>query len=495
MTLKIALGGLSHETNTFQLTDAQLTSFEIERGQTIIDRNQGTRTYLGGMLDAAKEIGATVLPTLSAAATPAGIISEKAYKSLADELLDRLAQAGTVDAVAVALHGAGIAREVGNIEVDICRRVRALVGPATPIVITLDLHANLSPELAEYIDCAFCVHLHPHTDTYERGQDAVRLIPRLMDGSAKPRVHIEKLPFLMTTATTMRGHAAAINDLCRAAEKEAGMITCTYVHGFPYVDSPDSSACVLAVSDGDLAIAKATARRVAQAVWRVRSEIGMKGMAPDEAVRAAVASEQYPVAVLDGGDDPGGGCPGDSTYLLSALIRANVTDTCFAALCDPEVVKQAHKAGVGATIPVELGGKTDDRHGRPIAATAYIKALTDGEFFCQAPMGKGRHIIVGHTARLQIGRIDVVVVSKRYQPIDPEIFLVHGIDVSRYKIVGLKSTNHWRAGFEGIIKHDYLVDSPGLMSRDLKLFAYERVVRPIYPLDEGASYPIAANRP
>ncbi|MBX4962639.1 M81 family metallopeptidase [Rhizobium binae] len=486
--MRIALGGILHETNTFRKQDARLADFEVMHAQKLLKAHEGVRSYIGGMLDAAATLGAEVVPTTFASAEAGGVIEDGVYTSMLRELLVGIEQAMPVDAVALALHGAGVARGIGNIEIDICRKVRRLVGPNVKIVITLDLHGNLDASLSEVVDAAFGTNFHPHTDMFERGQDAINILPELLSGRFVPKMHIEKLPILLVTATTMYGPMAAVNELCRAIEEDPDIIACTFFHGFVWTDTPDTGPAVLVVANGDVQKARAAAQRVARFVWERRDQFRPNAVPPETAIETALKSEDWPVAVLDGGDDPGGGCPGDGTHLLRAMLNANLSATCFAAMFDPSVVAQAHAAGVGATIEVELGGKTDIRHGEPIAATAYVKTLSDGHFLCQSPMGEGSQVTVGRAARLQVGGIDVIVVSERHQPIDAEIFLIHGIDVSRYHIIALKCTNHWRAGFAKIIKRDFLADSPGIMSRDLSNHSYERVSRPIWPLDEAVQY-------
>ncbi|MDX0967874.1 M81 family metallopeptidase [Sinorhizobium medicae] len=488
MTLKIAIGGIEHETNTHRTADADLSDFKITRGHAILAANEGVRSYVGGMLDAAASIGASVVPLIHAQAEPAGIISLGAYEQLVRELLEGLRSALPVDAVGLALHGAGIARGAENIEVDICRRVRQVVGSDVKVVITLDLHGNLSPELFELVDAAFGTKDSPHTDMFERGEDAIKILPGLIGGNIVPKIHIEKLPLLLTPVTTMKDATAAINQMCRTFEEDADIIACTFFHGFPYADTRFGGASVLAVANGSMQKAQSAAKSVARFIWNSRADIPAKTFAPEAAIKHALAEKNGPVAVLDGADNTGGGCPGDGTYLLRAMLEAKLSGACFGVMCDPEVVSLAHETGVGATVDVQLGGKSDRLHGEPIAARAYVKTLTDGSFVRRSPMGKGTHDYVGRTARLQIGGVDVVVVSERYQPYDPEIFSLHGIDVRRASVVGLKSTNHWRAGFDGIIRSDYLADSPGLMSQDLTLFSHERAPRPIWPLDKDTTY-------
>jgi microcystin degradation protein MlrC len=204
----------------------------------------------------------------------------------------------------------------------------------------------------------------------------------------------------------------------------------------------------------------------------------------EEAMQLALAAEAQPVVVAEVSDNSGGGAPADGTHLLRALLKENVPNTCFGFITDPAVVKQAHDAGTGATIAIRLGGKTDDLHGAPLETTAYVKCLTDGRFRYTTPMGAGAEENLGPMARLIIGNVDVLVASVRSQTLDAEVFLLHGIDVTRYRIVALKSTQHFRAGFAHLAGTIIRCDPPGITTSDLSQLPYQRVRRPIWPLDD-----------
>jgi microcystin degradation protein MlrC len=143
---------------------------------------------------------------------------------------------------------------------------------------------------------------------------------------------------------------------------------------------------------------------------------------------------------------------------------------------------------VGATIDVALGGKYDDLHGAPLPLAAYVKCLTDGRFVRQALMGRGTHDDLGRMVRLHVGGLDILVSSVRQQTFDAEVFLLHGIDVTRYKIVALKSSNHFRAGFAPLAREIITADSPGLTTLRIERFPRRRNTQPLWPLDPGATY-------
>ncbi|CAN0458115.1 unnamed protein product, partial [Phaeothamnion confervicola] len=238
----------------------------------------------------------------------------------------------------------------------------------------------------------------------------------------------------------------AINERCFAWERKPGVLDCNFTHGFPHTDVPIVATSVLVVTDDDPALAKEAADDIAAAVLGRIEEFRPTLPDAEAAVAQALAATALPVVIAEVSDNCGGGAPGSGTHLLRALLAANAPDTCFGFLVDPATVAQAHAAGVGATIDVRLGGFTDDLHGAPVEATAYVKCLTDGRFVLTTPMGAGATEDYGTMARLTIGNVEVIVGTARSQTFDEGVFLLHGIDVRRMRVVALKSQQHFRAG-------------------------------------------------
>jgi microcystin degradation protein MlrC len=195
------------------------------------------------------------------------------------------------------------------------------------------------------------------------------------------------------------------------------------------------------------------------------------------------------VVLADLGDNPGGGSAADGTALLWGLLDLGAPDAAFALIADPEVVELAVQTGVGGTIETELGGKTDDLHGYPIPIRATVENLTAGQFVYDGPMLQGVSGSLGRTAVLRCeGRydnhVDVIVCERRYQALDTAIFRSQGIEPSQRRILGLKSAVHFRGAFTPIARKILEVDTPGLTSIDFRRFPYERLSRPLWPLDE-----------
>lgn len=493
--MRIAIGGISHETNTyanacFGLTE--LEAFVVRRGDQVIRANEGTRSFIGGMLAAAEQLGAEVLPTLTAITQPSGTIARAAYDTLKAELLDRLAAVLPVDAVALELHGAGVVDGIDDLEADLAGAVRELVGRDVPIVAPLDLHGNITQAMADVIDLMLGVHYYPHTDCYERGEEAVFAIPALLDGSLTPVTHVEYLPILMPPASTDFDPARLTNELCWDIEQQDGVIDATFFHGFPFTDTPITGSHIVVTTNGDRALAVQHAKTIASSVWDRRESFKPESDTPELAVRQAVAaaakSTGKPVVINETSDNCGGGSPGDSTHLLRAMLEASVTDACFAFIYDPEVAEVAHRAGVGAKIDIRLGGKHDEIHGEPLEVSGYVKSLSDGRFTYTTPMARGVRENLGKMVRLQIDGVDVVVGSRRSQTFDTGPFILNGIDVNQYKIVALKSSAHFRAVFDEIASEIFTSDAPGLTTLRVDVFERTRPSGPMWPKDPSAEY-------
>lgn len=486
--MRIAIGGIAHETNTFRAGVTGVEGFQAaqwQHGDEILEQHAGVRDFLGGMIAAGQELGIELVPTFAASAEPSATIAREAYSAMRDELLSGLKSAGPVDAICLSLHGAGSAEGVDDVEGTLLAEVREAGGPDVPLVVTLDLHGHMTPAMVEHADLLLNCHEYPHVDCYERGAEAIALAARLARGEIHPVMHLETLPMMIPPSTTMEGPGQEITRACLAWEERPGIIDCAFVHGFPHTDVPIMATSVLATADGDAELARTAAQAVARQIWEMREAFRQELPDPAEAVRLALASEELPVVIAEVSDNSGGGAPADGTHLLRALLDANVPNTCFGFITDAEVARQAHEAGVGATIAIRLGGKSDDLHGSPLETSAYVKSLTDGRFRYTTPMGAGAEEILGPMARLIVGNVDVLVASIRSQTLDAEVFLLHGIDVRRSRIVALKSTQHFRAGFAHLAGAIIRCDPPGITTSNLAQLPFRRVNRPIWPLDDA----------
>jgi microcystin degradation protein MlrC len=356
-----------------------------------------------------------------------------------------------------------------------------------PIVTELDLHANISRESTDLADIIIGYDTYPHVDTYERAVELTHLLARIVRGEVRPVHAFRQIPVLANLTAQFTGRAPMSDwlALCHEIESRPGVLTATIAAGFPYADIPDTGMSVYVATDGDQELADRCADELARFAWEHREGFQATPMGVDEAVEYAMANPG-PICLADVADNTGAGASGDGTEILRSLIAHGARSAVVALMYDPETVEQAIAAGVGATIRARIGGKVDDLHGAPVETEAYVRTITDGWFINDGPLGTGSESNMGRTVVLEIGGrggIEVICTQYRRAPNDANALRSVGIEPTKRQIVVIKSSVHYRADFMPIMREIVEVDAPGLASPNWRRFDFQRLRRPIYPLD------------
>jgi microcystin degradation protein MlrC len=483
----------SHETNTFSNVPTDRSQFEardLSYGGEIIERFRGTGTCLGGMIGAAERLGITLVPSVAAAASPAGYVTRDIYQHVKQRMLTDLVAAGRLDGVLLDLHGAMVPEGVDDGEGDIIASVRQVVGPDVPIAVTLDFHGNLGKDMVDKADLLHGYKTYPHVDMAERGAEAAGRLAQVVGGRLKPTAAWRKPPLLppLGRQGTARGPMRRLYDLADEMEKDPKVISVSVFAGFPHADIPDAGLGIYVVTNDDQALAERLAGKLARVAWEHRHEFLHTGLPVKEAVAKALAADGGPIVLADMADNTGGGAAGDGTEILRELLRVGARSATVACIWDAAGVQACVEAGVGARVTLDVGGKVDDRHGAPVRVTGTVRTLSDGRFVHRGPMMNGLPGRLGPTAVLDVSDVRVILITYRWQTLDPEMIRFVGIDPLREKLLVVKSTIHYRAAFEPIAKEIIEVDAPGLSSSNLARFPYRRVRRPIFPLDPDTVY-------
>jgi microcystin degradation protein MlrC len=506
MAPRVAAAQIAHETNVFSSVKTDFAAFEtsgLHRGAEAIVANRDTNTEFGGFITGAAAQGFDLIPILAVWATPSGMVTREAIERLTALLGDGLRAAladGPLDGVLLALHGAMVTERDDDGEGYLLEAVRDVVGPDVPVVATLDLHANISWRMVELADVLIGYDTYPHVDMAERAEEACAVLARLMRGELRPTPALRKPPMLPTSQrmTTSRMPMRALMERAQEMEEDPRVINATVAGGFPPADVADAGFGVLVTTDGDPALAATLADELAAEAWALRDGF-LGGVASFEHAAELIASLDEdelelpaggPLALVDIGDNPWTGGPGDSAELVRFLFAHRVHDAAVALIKDPDVVRQAIIAGPGATISVTLGGKTDRRHGESLSVRAYVKLISDGRYVNDGPMMGGLGVDLGATALLlcqptdgSAPPVEVLVTTRAETPIDLNVFRCHGIEPTRRRVLGLKGKGHFRAAFEPIARRVVLVEGPGITGADLSRLDFKKVRRPIWPLD------------
>ena len=491
--MRIACGGVQHETNTFATVPTTLADFirdsgcgpDFFGGEQLKQLYRNSGTIHGGYIAGAEQAGFELLPLICANAQPAGIVQDEAFDFILGQFLTRLKAVMPVDGVLLDLHGAMVTDAYTDAETAFIRAVRELVGPDVPIVVTLDLHGNIGPQSAELADVLIGFDTYPHVDMFDRGVEAALLMGRIVRQEVRPTMAFRQVP-LMTMPPmqcTLREPMQSLMKKVFELEARPGVLTATIMQGFPFADIPQAGVSVFVTTDDNKDQAEMLADEMAEWMWDLRDDLQPKLMPVDELIRFARENTDGPVIYADGSDNPGGGAPCDGTVVLRALLEAKFEGAVVGIIYDPETAAQAHAAGVGKTISARIGGKTDDRHGTPVEAEAYVRALCDGHFIYHGPMRRGLPGEFGPMALLVLGGVEVVIVSRRQQLLDAEMLRVIGVTPEHRKLIVAKSAVHFRADLGPLAAHIFDADTPGIHRPDFSAFDYQHVRRPIYPLD------------
>jgi len=395
----------------------------------------------------------------------------------------------TIHGIALGLHGAMVTTFCEDGEGELLARLRAVVGPSLPIAITLDLHANVTRAMCALANIIVSYQTYPHVDMRRTGRQAAEILQRAMAG--------EILPVTLRAHRPMLGEASGgRTDLgpmpgwlarARAYEAEPDVFAVSINAGFSHADTTEMGPTVLVTCQGDQPAHQAFAQTIADEIWDTRDQPVNHYLTVDEAAAQCLRYQRDdgPLVVADYSDNPGGGAYGDSTALLAALLRAGVQDACFGPMVDPAAAAYLMGCATGSSVALPLGGKVDPAMGGgPLLLRGTLLALSDGVYVGDGPMIGGQRRSWGPTAVLRVDGIDILVVTHAAQMWDLQQFKAFGIDPQARRVVALKSAQHFRAAFGPIAGEVVLCDSGALCAPTRTGVPYQRVARPVYPLDQ-----------
>lgn len=495
--IRIALAQFGLETNSFAPGVTVITDFDpkgFTAAYQVEKLYRGTRTNMGGALQAIADEGAAVVTTdilvNQGNFMGAAQMSDDGLHEVMDHICRELAEKkGQYDGLFFALHGAGASETVDDMESYCLRRVREIVGDM-PITSSLDLHGNITEEMLELSDGLFGIKENPHTDIYDAAYLATKTLIRMLRGEVHPQMALRRIPLLISPAvgSTLSGPAHKTKLHFANYAKEHNLIDATFFHGFSNTDRACSSASVLTMANGY--IPEQEAGELAGYVWSHRKDFAPPAHSASEAVDIALSmvKDGY-VVINEGSDNPGSGCPGDSTHLLREFLRRDLPRSIMGLICDPAAAAECHRHKIGDSFPLEVGGHSVPVCGEPIRLDSVeLMGLSDGTYVSVSPIMEGMTVELGPTARLRKGNVEFVVSTQRLQVFDDLPYRITGAKMEDYSIVGLKSMNHFRGYFAGIADGIIAADTPGLRPAVLTNTPYKHLIRPIYPLDEDTVY-------
>jgi microcystin degradation protein MlrC len=486
-SMRIAVAGFQHETNTFAPTAADFEAFQLAkafpplvRGQEMLAAVRGTKLPSGGAIGSLEAAKAEIVPILWCIATPSAHVTEDAYERIAGEIVRAIAAAGPLDGIVLELHGAMVARHIDDGEGELLARVRDVVGPRVPISVPLDLHANVTPKMVDNADYLDLYRYYPHIDMAETGARAARTLIEMIRRGKRPAKAFRQLDFLIPVngGCTDFGPAREIyHQILPALEREQGLAGLSFSVGFPHADFKDAGPSVIAYAENQAAAEAAADRLKAEVAGREAQFLPEFYPAPEAVTRALAiaATASKPVVIADTQDNPGGGGSGDTTGLLRALLAAKVRGAVIGALIDPVATDAAHAAGEGAIATIGIGGKRFPGDSPVEARCRVLRTRSDG-WIAVGPMKGGMPVDLGRTALIETEEgVMVALASRASQTLDRGIFLHLGLVPERLAIIAVKSSVHFRADFTPLAAAIIVAKAPGPVAIDHTELAYQKL--------------------
>ncbi|MDP6706208.1 MAG: M81 family metallopeptidase [Alphaproteobacteria bacterium] len=478
--MKTFIACLGTETNTFSPIPTGLETF----AETMLYHGDATahdHSLFAGPLHVWRQRTEAhqgqVVESLAAFAQPAGITVRAVYESLRDEVLDDLRRALPVDMVLLNMHGAMVADGYDDCEGDLLTRVRDIVGPDVPVGAELDLHCHITEAMLEAATAIITFKEYPHTDPKERAAELFEICLAAAEGRTKPVMATYDLRMINSYRTPEEPLRSFV-DRMQALEGEDGILSVSFGHGFPYADVADVGGKVLVVADGDAGAAAGLAERLGREIWEMRDEIAAPRLTIDQALDRALEVDGGPVVLADVADNAGGGAPSDATFVLARILERGIADVLNGLYWDPVAVRFCKEAGEGATLQLRIGGKCGPASGNPLDLEVRVRRIVEGATQSFGPPTNGLGDAVWVSAA---NGIDLVLNSARTQVFHPDAFTGLGLDPATKRLVVVKSTQHFYAGFAPLAKEVLYIASPGTLSSDYAAMPYSKRGLPYWP--------------
>ncbi|MFN7734424.1 MAG: M81 family metallopeptidase [Pirellula sp.] len=492
--MRIGILAFLHESNTFVAHPTTWSDFESDTvvyGEALLKRFAGSHHEMGGFLSALDRASADesieVVPLLAIRALPSGTISGDAFAEVVDRTGSALRIAMPLDGLLVAAHGAAVSETHRDADGAWLAHIRAIAGTKTPIVATLDAHANLSPAMVRACNAIIAYRTNPHLDQRERGEEAAKLLIDCVLGKKKPTMAAAYPPMVINIErqSTSEPHLREIYTVADRQKELPNVLSNSLLLGFPYADVHEMGAATIAITDGDKPQAQALADALADAIWENRE--AMIGDLID-VERALDEVEEWPglrFGLLDMGDNVGGGSAADGTVLARALCERNLGPS-LVCIADAPSVQQSIAAGIGAKLELAIGGRTDAFHGQPLPLRVEVLSLHSGRF----SESESRH---GGIVEFDQGPTTVVkacehpltllLTSKRMVPFSLQQLLSCSVDPKAFRVVIAKGVHAPLAAYRGVCDRFIRVNTPGSTCADLRQLQYHHRRHSLFPFE------------
>ncbi|WP_028602563.1 M81 family metallopeptidase [Ottowia thiooxydans] len=485
--MKIAVGAMLYEGNTFARGETGLAAFQsnyLFEGAEILERLIDGDVEVSGALKVLQASGATIVPLIATHGGCGGKLVAGCFEELCSRLLSRMDC--DVDGVYLALHGAMVCADEPEPEVALMQRIRELVG-SVPIVVTLDLHAHITPKLLSLCDAIVGYQHYPHDDAFETGVRGASLLLQSLGGRARLTSRMRKLSLLVPPTTAGTRLPTPMREMyrqCRSLEGLPGILAVSYFPSTPWAERPDGGTAFVVVTDGTAVDVETHLEKLCTVLWRSRSRFQPDVHLLEDVISLTAHDIAGPVIVSEMSDAVGAGAAGDSAYILEKFKHSAVQTPVLIQIVDPEVSALARRYGVGSRISCVIGNKVENRYGEPVELTAEVLSFFDGAFTYSGGLMSGIRATVGPSAVIRARNITILVTDRPAYEYADEQYAAAGLNVREFQYVVVKNPMNFQQVYAWAPKR-FGLDTPGAGRADLTKLEWESCQRPFYPLDDS----------
>jgi len=486
--MRVAVGGYLAASNSFVAHRMDLDLFHRATipGEALLKVGGGGESAIAGFLTGAREHSWDVVPLQFVVPGVGGKITEEAHEATKQSFLSLLRKAGPIDGVFLQLHGTAAAEHLDDCEGDFLAALRSALGDKVAIIASLDGHANVTPLMVKSASMLIGVKTNPHYDFAPVGRQAARVMAGMFDGTITPTSAWAQPAMAPGLQKLYIAPGWPMEHLIRVAQNLAArhtqVLDASVLGGFFPSDRLETGISVTVTTNKEPNLARDLAEQLKEACWAKRHAFHTDMVSVEDAVREANDTEQGPVVLGDLADSGGAGTPGDGTALLAELLKQNAQGAVIGNIADPAAVQEAIKAGVGKHVTLTIGGKVDKFHGDPVQVSGRVRVIHDGVYTAATAFNAGTYRR-GLTVVLDCGGIEVILTARPTLVFEVNHFRSLGIEPTERKILTAKSELQHRAGFAGIASKIIDVDTPGLATPVLTRLPFQKIRRPVFPLD------------
>jgi microcystin degradation protein MlrC len=479
---------LLFEGNTFALGKATLSNFEsnyLFEGAQLVERLRGGDVEVSGAIQVLDAADARIVPLIATHGGCGGSVTRVSFDVLAQRLLRGL-DGAPVDGVFLALHGAMICDDGADAEIELLKAVRERVG-AVPIVITLDLHAHVTPAMLALCDAIVGYQHYPHDDAFETGIRGAQLLIRAVAGQVRLFTSMQKLALLVpptTAGTRLRTPMREIYKMSRGIEALPGVLSVSYFPSTPWAERAQGGTAFVIVTDGSVDHPASLLTRLCEHLWRRRHAFAPTLHGVEEVLALTEGYLAEPIVVSEMSDAVGAGAAGDSAFVLARFLELGLTSSALIQIVDPEVSAMARQGGVGARVECRIGNKVETRYGPPVRIELEVLSLFDGNFTYSGGLMGGIDATVGPSAVVRCRNFTMLVTDRPAYEYADEQYAAAGLNVRNYRFVVVKNPMNFRQAYAWA-PYLFALDTPGAGRADLRQLPWQSCQRPFYPLDDS----------